>query len=173
MALRMIIVTLFVIARGSSAALFSTPLKLHFSTPLFSSGMILQRGAGTRLWGAGAAGPVTVTVKVGGSTLATAVSTPPTGPRCTSHPSKTCGVWSVSMPAVAAQNSTTVTAADGNTTSSLVDVAWGEVLLCGGQRSVCAPHPWCPFPALRTLYFILFYFILYGLGCVASDEHTR
>ena len=154
----MIIVTLF--ARGSSAALFSTPLKLHFSTPLFSSGMILQRGAGTRLWGAGAAGPVTVTVKVGGSTLATAVSTPPTG-----------GAWSVSMPAVAAQNSTTVTAADGNTTSSLVDVAWGEVLLCGGQRSVCAPHPWCPFPALRTLF--LFYFILYGLGCVASDEHTR
>ena len=148
MALRMIIVTLFVIARGSSAALFSTPL--------FSSGMILQRGAGTRLWGAGAAGPVTVTVKVGGSTLATAVSTPPTG-----------GAWSVSMPAVAAQNSTTVTAADGNTTSSLVDVAWGEVLLCGGQRSVPPTPGALPCPPHTFFYF------LYGLGCVASDEHTR
>ena len=162
MALRMIIVTLF--ARGSSAALFSTPL--------FSSGMILQRGAGTRLWGAGAAGPVTVTVKVGGSTLATAVSTPPTGPRCTSHPSKTCGMWSVSMPAVAAQNSTTVTAADGNTTSSLVDVAWGEVLLCGGQRSVPSTPTVLPLPCPPHTFLFFYFFSFFMVWGVWPRTNT-
>lgn len=139
------IVGLAVAAQGGSGTLFSAPL--------FSSGMILQRGAGTRIWGAGAAGPVTVTVKTAAGTLATAVST---------APAATGGAWSVSMPAVGAQNATTVTATDGKATETLVDVAWGEVLLCGGQSNMgfgmcgatvipSGPHPQTPMEAMAAL----------------------
>ena len=118
-----------------------------FDAPLFSSGMILQRGApsgltpplppaaspathprpcapgaGTKLWGANATGPVTVTVS--------------TGAKATSAAPTEGGAWSVSLPNVDVAMTSTVTASDGKTTDTLTDVAWGEVLLCGGQSNM-------------------------------------
>ena len=56
----------------------------------------------------------------------------------------------------------TVTATDGKTTDTLTDVAWGEVLLCGGQSNMgfgmcgatviaSGPHPQTPVQALAAL----------------------
>ena len=91
----------------------------RFAAPLFSSGMILQRGEGTRVWGANATGPVTVTVTGG----ITASSGKP-GPG---------GSWMVSLPNMEAALTSTVTATDGKATDTLTDVAIGDVLLCGGN----------------------------------------
>jgi hypothetical protein len=109
-------------------------------------------GAGTRLWGANATGPVTVTVSTGGAKRAKATSAAPAAG----------GAWSVSLPAVAAAQTSTVTIPDGQTTDTLSDVAWGDVLLCGGQSNMgfgmcgatviaSGPHPQTPTQALAAL----------------------
>ena len=105
-------------------------------------------GAGTRLWGANATGPVTVTVS--------------TGAKATSAAPTEGGAWSVSLPNVDVAATSTVTATDGKTTDTLTDVAWGEVLLCGGQSNMgfgmcgatviaSGPHPQTPVQALAAL----------------------
>lgn len=104
-----------------------------FDAPLFSSGMILQRGEGTRVWGTNAAGPVTVTVS--GGIKATS-----------GQPSRPHGSWIVSLPNMAAALTSTVAATDGNTTDTLTDVAIGDVLLCGGN---VAPSTSTPIIALK------------------------
>lgn len=92
-----------------------------------SIGLRKQRGAGTRVFGTDASGPVKVTVTVAtGSPPITATSAPP-GPK---------GDWVVTLPLVAAANSSTVSATDGAHTDTLHDVAWGDVLLCGGQSNM-------------------------------------
>lgn len=96
-----------------------------FQRPQFGPGMILQRGAGTRLFGNGATAAVKVTVAVNGATVAEATSGAPVS-----------GRWVVSLPSVAAAASSTVVATDGASTDTLTDVAWGDVLLCGGQSNM-------------------------------------
>ena len=97
-----------------------------FDAPLFSSGMILQRGEGTRVWGANATGKVTVTVTG--------------GIKATSQAPGPGGSWMVSLPNMAAALTSTVTATDGKTTDTLTDVAIGDVLLCGGTY-LCTHTP--------------------------------
>jgi len=96
-----------------------------FQRPQFGSGMILQRGHGTRVFGGNASAAVTVTVAVPGGATVTATSPPPSN-----------GSWLVALPAVSAAPSSVVTATDGSVTDTLDDVAWGEVLLCGGQSNM-------------------------------------
>jgi len=98
-----------------------------FHRPLFADGMILQRGAGARVWGDKATGPVTVVVAApNGTRLA----------RATSGLPGAGGGWQLVLPAVAASGSTTVTATDGHGTATLAGVAFGDVLLCGGQSNM-------------------------------------
>ena len=128
---------------------------LLFQRPLFSSGMILQRGAGTRIWGTtNATAAVTVTVTDGstGAVLASVKSAGPSG-----------GKWMVTVAAgVDATMNSTVTATDGVAVDSLADVAWGDVLLCGGQSNMgfgmcgatviaTGPHPQTPTEAMAAL----------------------
>ena len=91
---------------------------------LFANGMILQRGASTVVWGRGAAPASTVTVTVGGVTK---VSTTIAGP---------AGEWNATLPRVGAMDSTSLSASDGTSTTTLQDVAFGDVVLCGGQSNM-------------------------------------
>eukprot|EP01051_Picozoa_sp_SAG22_P009109 SAG22_NODE_736_length_7533_cov_9.168281_1_plen_398_part_00 len=117
-------------------------------SPLFSSGMILQRGSGAKIWGSNATAAVKVTVSGGA-----AATSPAPGPG---------GAWIVSLPLLAAAESATVTVTDGVTTETLTDVAIGDVLLCGGQSNMgfgmcgatvipSGPHPQTPAEAMAAL----------------------
>ena len=91
---------------------------------LFANGMILQRGASTVVWGRGAAPASTVTVTVGGVTSVSKTIAGPTGE------------WNVMLPMVGAMDSTSLSASDGTSTTTLQDVAFGDVVLCGGQSNM-------------------------------------
>lgn len=116
----------FALASGVSGGVAGN---LTFHQPLFAAGMILQRGLGTRVWGSGAQPSATVTVRVlpaGARPVAplTAISATATA--------DAAGDWQVSLPVVDAQRSATLEATDGATTTSVSDVNFGEVILCGG-----------------------------------------
>jgi len=99
---------------------------LVFAEP-FGDGMILQRGESTRIWGASASPGSRVKVTVSGSDglIAKAHTT-----------ADSAGAWELSLPAVAASWSVTVAAADDVSKVELHDVAFGDVLLCGGQSNM-------------------------------------
>ena len=117
-----------------------------FDTPLFSDGMILQRDAATKVWGVGAKPGATVTVTVkpasagsgGGGDRSLALST-------AAATAGDDGAWTTTLTPVAAAASTTVTATDGAATATLRDVAFGDVLLCGGQSNM-GFGPWSVAP---------------------------
>ena len=99
---------------------------------LFAPGMILQRG-GAKVWGSGAAPSSTVTVSVfsGGDAtrprgaLVTAVTVTATD----------AGDWIASL-AAPATRSAVLKATDGRTTASIDELAFGDVILCGGQSNM-------------------------------------
>ena len=95
---------------------------LAFDAAIFAPGMVLQRGEGTKVWGSGAVPKEAVHVTVGGvKALSVATST---------------GDWLVTLPMLLATQSISVQATDGHTTTTLHDVAIGELLLCGGQSNM-------------------------------------
>jgi hypothetical protein len=110
---------------------------LQFQPKLFSSGMILQRGAGTKVFGIGAASGSTVHVALKGTPAGRGAE--PTATATASAQARADGTWVVSMPATHAMTSATLSATDGSTSldqCTLSDVNVGEVLLCGGQSNV-------------------------------------
>ena len=128
-----------------------------FAAPLFADGMILQRGSTTQVWGAGAAAGAAVTVTVGsGPSAKTATST-----------ATATGSWQATLPDTPATLSTTLSVrASGSSSAatSLRDVAFGDVLLCGGQSNMgfgmCGAKSATQSPqqALMTLAPLRFYF---------------
>ena len=125
------------LSRGGCGPQPLPPTALSFHEPLFTDGMILQRDAAAKVWGSGAAAGSQVHVSVkrdgDGLQLSAAYTT-----------ASATGNWSVSMPHVPASNSTTLTVTDGKHTVSLKDVAFGDVLLCGGQAcSIGHPFAEC------------------------------
>jgi hypothetical protein len=105
--------------------------QIRFHAPLFADGMILQRDAPTKLWGSSTTPDSVVTVYILQDDKKQIVLSNATA--VTNH---TTGIWTATLPAkgVPATLRTQVMAADidGNT-AYLADVAWGDVLLCGGQ----------------------------------------
>ena len=114
---------LLVLVLSSRLELCTSAASLAFDT-VFSSGMVLQRGDSTKIWGSGAIPNGTVRVTVAG------VSTPAVGEASSE------GDWRVTLPLLVAANSSSVHATDGHTTAMLSDVAIGELLLCGGQSNL-------------------------------------
>jgi sialate O-acetylesterase len=105
------------------------PAGLHFS-PLFNNSMILQRSAATQLWGGGAPAGASVVVTVM-HTISGKVLGGGTGMADGN------GTWSLALHTpVAASPSTTVQVSSAGKTATLNDVAWGDVLLCGGQSNM-------------------------------------
>lgn len=100
------------------------PFAFHSTAGLFADGMILQRGSSTKVWGEGAKPRSTVTVAIA-STASVATAT-----------AATDGTWLVVLPPVSATESTTLTATNGASTAVVHDVAFGDVLLCGGQSNM-------------------------------------
>jgi hypothetical protein len=94
------------------------------SAGLFGEGMILQRGDNTRVWGSGAKAGATVKVTVGGAAQSATAA------------AQASGSWEVTLPSTAATASTTLTASDGTSNVTLRDVAFGDVILCGGQSNM-------------------------------------
>ena len=92
--------------------------------------MILQRDAATKVWGTGAKAGAQVKVSVNApanDNLETATTL-----------AAGDGSWSTTLN-VSATLTATLTATDGASTATLKDVAFGDVLLCGGQsNSECA-----------------------------------
>lgn len=82
-------------------------------------------GTGTRVWGVNATAAVTVTIAYGAKVVKGTSVAPGAG-----------GSWMVTLPAMEAALTSTVTATDGKTTDRLLDVAVGDVLLCGGQSNM-------------------------------------
>ena len=101
---------------------------LRFYAPLFSDGMILQRGEGTRAWGneSMAGATVTVTLEYASGDAATATTAADGN-----------GTWLAELPALVAGRGAVLRADDAATPSALVaDVAVGEVFLCSGQSNM-------------------------------------
>ena len=97
---------------------------------LFADGMILQRG-GAKVWGSGNSGTVTLKVsKETGETIATTISS------TISIGDGNATTWMAVLTAPATA-SAMVTATDSSTgkSISLHNVAFGDVILCGGQVS--------------------------------------
>lgn len=97
---------------------------LQFHSPLFTDGMLLQRGTGTMVWGSGGSPLAVVKISltpIGGNAV---VANTTVG---------TNGNWSLPMPTLVAAKSATLEADDGETSTSLKNVAVGDLLLCGGQ----------------------------------------
>jgi hypothetical protein len=107
----------------------SVPKKLAFADPLFTDGMLLQRGTGTRIWGSGAEPHSTVTVSLltAGGPTANASSVAGSG-----------GNWTVVLPPIAAAKAATLSVSDGIASAQLSEVAVGDLILCGGQSNVSA-----------------------------------
>jgi len=114
---------------------------VSFAAPLFADGMILQRDtAGTKVWGTSllhTTGVVTVFVlDDDGSTILS---------KATAHVDA-AGKWAAALgAAVPARNSTSVVASVVSSTAgagapsgraALHGVAWGDVLVCGGQSNM-------------------------------------
>jgi sialate O-acetylesterase len=94
---------------------------------IFANGMILQRDQGAKVWGTGASGPVTLKVvdAATGMLLAAGVQAAMTG-----------SDWSATITATAT-HSAVLTATDASgATATLKDVAFGDVILCGGQSNM-------------------------------------
>ena len=97
---------------------------MRFYQPLFSDGMILQSDRPAKIWGLGAMADSTVTFAVSDSHGLLVRAT---------TKANHAGAWNVSI-RMGHHNSTTLVAIDSSGASaSLRDVAWGAVLLCGGQ----------------------------------------
>jgi hypothetical protein len=87
--------------------------------------MILQRG-GARVWGEGATPGADVSVSAG-SVKTTAVT-------------NTTGHWMATL-SLEANVSTTVSASDGHSMAMLLDVAVGDVILCGAPPPTSHTKP--------------------------------
>jgi hypothetical protein len=102
--------------------------RLQFWHPLFSDGMILQSDRSTAIWGLGAKANSTVTLSVSDTSNHSLLG------RETIQANETGG-WRILIQ-ISPHNSTTLVATDSSGASaSLEDVAWGAVLLCGGQSN--------------------------------------
>ena len=119
--------------------------------------MVLQRGAGTKVWGSGARPGSAVTVTVGG--VAAAGRTTATA----------AGDWLCTLPTLPAMAATALRASDGAASAALADVAVGEVLLCGGQSNMgygmcgALSATQSPAAAMATLAPVRFFFF-HGSG---------
>jgi sialate O-acetylesterase len=99
---------------------------LTFHSPLFTDGMLLQRGKGTMVWGSGADALTAIKVSL----------TPVDGnPIVAMAKSNAGGNWSVTLPTIAAAKSATLNASDGGSFASLKNIAIGDLILCGGQSN--------------------------------------
>lgn len=121
-------IVLLLAARTTTAAA-DLAAGLAFDSPLFGSGMLLQRGAATKVWGTGATPHATVTVRVHGVTEAATAT------------ANADGTWLAHMPELPAMAATQLTASDGKAHAALADVAIGDLLLCGGQVRRKTPTP--------------------------------
>ena len=133
--------------------------QIRFHAPLFASGMILQRDAPTKIWGNSTNLDDAVTVYVLDADGETVLS------NATAQSDHATGAWvaTLPLPGVPAKPTTQVMAmdSDGNT-AYLESVAWGDVLLCGGQSNMgfgmcgatviaTGPSPQTPTQALAAL----------------------
>ena len=112
------------------------PATLSFHAPLFADGMVLQRDQATNVWGSGAAPNSKVTVSVQHPAASSSASVAVI--LRSSAQANAQGDWTTTV-TVAAANSTTLTATDGHSTVTLNDVAFGDVILCGGQSNSKTP----------------------------------
>ena len=142
-------------ARGANGA----GSGIVFDAPLFSDGMILQRGDATMVWGKNATPGATVTVTVSSRlrkcarTRVRALPCQGPDPRAAGQVSyadgqvsgagsgkaAADGTWNATVSGLKASKTSSVTASDASSSATLNDVAVGDVLLCGGQS--CAPRP--------------------------------
>ena len=117
---------------NSSTGSHTVEGQLTFAAPLFGEGMLLQRGAGTRVWGTGATPGATVTVSLAAPGAAAAAAN-------ASTTAQAGGNWSVTLPAIAAAHSATLSATDSSTahgSTVQLTVAVGDLILCGGQSNM-------------------------------------
>jgi sialate O-acetylesterase len=132
-------------ALGAAAVLATSPLpaaqqrergrtgQIRFATPLFGDGMILQRRpASARVWGTSDNLNDAISVYVlAGDARQTVLG------NATVTINSSTGVWSAVLPPIAARNNSTLVAKDSHgNMAHLRDVAWGDVLLCGGQSNM-------------------------------------
>lgn len=134
--------TLFSLFLSLSAALFALE-----TSPLFSSGMVLQRNQTNPIWGDAVPGE-TVSVELAGEqTLAVADE---------------MGRWEAQLPSLPAGGPHRMTIRSGDETLEYEDVLVGEVWLCGGQSNMhwnisqfSTPEKWLEesrqFPQMRLL----------------------
>ena len=111
---------------GSCTPAPAPPPRISFSRTegLFADGMLLQRGEATVIWGVGATAGATVTVSVHG---VTGVGT---------TTAEKSGEWRATLPPVGAMESTSLSVSDGTSSATLRDVAFGDLILCGGQSNM-------------------------------------
>jgi hypothetical protein len=107
--------------------------QIRFATPLFGDGMILQRRpVAARVWG-------TSENLNGGISVCVLADDPRQTVlgNVTAVINSSTGVWSAALPPITARHNSTLLAtdSDGNT-AYLRNVAWGDVLLCGGQSNM-------------------------------------
>ena len=107
-------------AVSSDAVKATAALRLN---NLFSSNMVLQRAPQqAAMWGYGEQGR-TVTVALDGKAVAASKV-------------DASGNWSVQLPATEASTDHTITASDGTSNVTLLNVAFGDVYLCSGQSNM-------------------------------------
>lgn len=168
---------------------------IAFHAPLFSDGMILQRGERSQVWGSGAVPKAKVTMSIIEESCASCPApdawdiccTPGTTISTATTSAGADGAWRVSLPkldATKGDQSTMVqlTASDGATHATISKVAVGDVLLCGGQSNMgftmCGAHSKAQphHEALEGLPPIRTYFQVGsgpgGQGCKTSDNRT-
>ena len=112
--------------------------QLAFQAPQFQSGMVLQRGGTTKVWGSGATAGATVQVKL----TAAPQQQQEEGATSAATVARADGSWVATLPTITASRGNTLAVADGHSKASLtIDV--GDVLLCGGEHCRSAalrPH---------------------------------
>ena len=111
-------------AQGQRVGTLGKPPQPLFQRPQFGNGMILQRGTGTLVFGYNAAAPIHLKIVFNNNTETSAISNAPDAANN--------GRWIATLPEIDAAHTSTVTATDGINIDILNDVAWGDVLLCGG-----------------------------------------
>jgi sialate O-acetylesterase len=93
--------------------------------------MILQRDMPTEVWGTGAAGGAEVKVTAGAD-----VEVYDRVKRVATTTASANGDWTATLLNIPATMSTTLAVNDGTSSTKLTDVAFGDVIVCGGQSNM-------------------------------------
>jgi sialate O-acetylesterase len=156
---------------AAAAATAAVPVRtgeVWFHAPLFADGMILQRDAPIKIWGSSNNLDNVVTVFVLADDQRQTVLSNATA--VTNH---TTGVWTATLPVegVPASPRTQLMATDTDGNTAVVNnVAWGDVLLCGGQSNMgygmcgALSGTQTPTQAMAALPSALRYFFNHGSG---------